>query len=110
MRTHDINELNYFPSISGITNYFGERKVPITVLPLERFADKGFVVAAYPYSGLRTIDVYFYVKYGTDWKLSTMYFYIEPKHRQLRVEERADAIILYDKGDELLSLKVPWPK
>lgn len=102
---HNVDKL-FFRSVEEATNYFNKAEVPIEVLGLKTFKEENLVLAAYPYSGKDTIDIYYFVKNGPNWNLKMLYFHLRPKYRRPRVEETQDYIVLYDKDDELLRIKV----
>jgi hypothetical protein len=106
LKIHNIDQIPYFPSIKELTNFFSDAQVSIDVLKLNKFAGSNFILAAYPYSGLDTIDVYSFVKFGEGWKLNMVYFYLRPKYRELKIVEKSRTIILCDKNDELIRLSV----
>ena len=102
--THNIANLHHFGSVQEITNYFQKVKVPIEVLELKNFSKEHFLFAAFPYSGLDTIDVYCYVKYGEQWDIKMLYFHLRPKARSLTVEETADQIVVFCAKEEFIRL------
>jgi hypothetical protein len=103
---HKIDEFPSFASTAEITNFFSKVNVAIHVLELKNHGTNNFVVAAYPYSGLDTIDVFHFVKWGNGWKIKMVFFYLRPKFRELRIEETKTKILLLDSREELLGITV----
>jgi hypothetical protein len=106
MKIHNLNEIPYFASIDEITHFFNDANVSIDVLQLKRFSSNNVVLAAYPYSGVDTIDIFAFVKYGKGWMLNTVHFHLRPKHRKLKVTETDTKIVIWDADDEILSLTI----
>ena len=107
---HNIDSFPTFSSVNDITIFFSETSVPIKVLELKSHSTNNFILAAYPYAGVDTIDVFHFVKYGNSWKIKMVFFYLRPKYRRLTVAETETKILLFDSKDEskdeLLSLTV----
>lgn len=103
---HDLDEFPAFSSTADITNFFAKAETPIKILELKHFSTNNFIVTAYPYTGVATIDVFHFVKYGDRWKTKMVLFYLRPKYRRLNVEETKAKIILLDLNEELLQLTV----
>ena len=101
---HNVDNVAHFSSIQEITNYFGKVGVSIKILRLKKFGDERLLFAAYPYSGLDTIDVFYFVKYGEQWVLNMLYFHLGPKDRTLRVEERRKQIFIFCGKEEIFRL------
>ena len=106
---HDTRKIAHFDSVQAITNHFSKANVPIKPVKLELFRESNFIFAAYPYSGVDTIDVYVYVKYGDEWVLQMLYFHPRPKSRQIRAKETKSQIVILCGDDEILRL-TPDPK
>jgi hypothetical protein len=104
---HNINEIPYFGATTEITNFFARADVPVEVLHLKNLNTNNFVLCAFPYSGVDTIDVFYFVKYGEGWKLKMLYFCLQPKSRHLEATiENSDKIVLRAKQQELLRITV----
>jgi len=101
---HNLSNFPLFKSVQEATNFFGKAEIVIKVLKLTQFEHDHLLLAAYPYSGKDTIDVYCFVKYGDYWVIKMLYFHLRPKARHLRVEESADQIMVYCGKEELVRL------
>src|ERR1043166_2682951 len=106
---HDTRKIAHFVSVQAITNHFSKANVPIKPVKLELFRETHFIFAAYPYSGLDTIDVYVFVKYGEEWVLQMLYLHPRPKSRQMHARETKNQIEILCGDDEIFRL-TPDPK
>ena len=75
-------------------------------------SDQYFWVAAYPYSGVDTIDLYCFVHNGPrQWRVQMLYFALRPKTRTLTVLEHETSMIVKDGDQELVRVAIkPGPK
>ena len=105
-KIHNLNQIPYFASTNEIVKFFKDASVPIDILPIKQFVESNIIIAAYPYAGSDTIDVFSFVKYGDRWQVNMVYFYFKPKHRRLKITETTSTIILYDDDVEILRLTV----
>jgi hypothetical protein len=103
---HNIGKIPGFDSSQEITNFFAKANVPIQAFELKEFKNNNYVLAAFPYSGNNTIDLYYFVKFGDKWDVKMLYFYLNPKYRELRVEENQGQIIVFDRKEEIIRLTV----
>jgi len=106
LASHNFNAFPPFQSKQDITNFFAQNHISIEVFELKNFSSENLVFASYPYSGLDTIDVFYFVKYGERWNLKMVYFYLRPKERKLKLAEQNDRIIIRAAGEDLVSLMV----
>jgi hypothetical protein len=103
---HNVGKIPRFDSTQEITNFFAKANVPVQAFELKEFKNKNYIFAAYPYSGNNTIDLYYFVKYGDTWTIKMLYFYLNPKYRKLRVEEKQGQIVVFDAKEEVICLTV----
>ena len=101
---HNLREIPDFASTQEITNFFHKAEVPISILKLASASTNNFILAAYPYSGKSTIDIFLFVKYGDQWVVKMLYYYLRPKYRKLDAKEDKGRIIIRDKGEEIFSI------
>ena len=105
-KIHEIDAFPAFSSTADITNFFSKECLSSHVLELKVHSTNNFIVAAYPYSGNDTIDVFHFVKWGDRWEIKMVFFYLRPKHRELSVRETNTKILLHAAKEELLSITV----
>jgi hypothetical protein len=103
---HEIDAFPPFSSTADITNFFSKECLSSHVLELKLHNRNNFIVAAYPYSGVDTIDVFHFVKWGARWEIKMVFFYLRPKQRKLSVKETKTKILLHAAKEELLSITV----
>ncbi len=107
-----IHRLNSLSSTNEIAGVFAEKNIPVKVYQLPKQVDRYFWVAAYPYSGLDTIDLYCFVHHGPrQWRVQMLYYALHPKTRTLTVHEQGSSMIVEDGDLELVRVAIkPGPK
>src|SRR5262245_33720024 len=89
---HNVENILFFDSTESIKRYFRTNVLSFDVFPLERYGSNNFVLAAYPYSGLKKIDIYSFARSGNTWGCQMLFFIFEPSTRTLGVRETAKRI------------------
>jgi hypothetical protein len=107
-----IHRLNSFSSTNEILSFFAGRNISIEAYQLPQQVDRYFWVAAYPYSGPDTIDLYCFVHHGSrQWRVQMLYYALHPKTRRLTVLEQGTSMIVKDAEQELVRVAIkPGPK
>jgi hypothetical protein len=108
---HDTDRLIGFTSTNEIIDFFAGHNTPVTSYPLALHTDQYFWLAAYPYSGLDTIDLYCFVHHGPrQWRIQMVYFALSPKTRNLTVVEGETRMVVKDGDEELVTVSVNGTK
>src|SRR5580765_1546516 len=103
-KVHYLDNLLFLKSPQEITNYFAKANVRIDVMRLSIHRERSFFLAAYPYSGPDTIDVYGFIKNGDFWQVKIFFFALHPNNRTLQLRESGKAVSVFDGDKELFQL------
>ena len=101
---HNTESLMWFSSTNDITRHFETSKVSVVTYRLKQHADDYYWLAAYPYSGSDTIDLYCFRHHGPQqWRIQMVYFALSPETRRLTLVERDGEFIIKDGDRQLIA-------
>ena len=104
---HDTSRLMWFANTNDIARHFETNKISVVTYPLKRYADDYYWVAAYPYSGADTIDLYCFRHHGPQqWRIQMVYFALSPETRKLTLIEQETEFVIRDGDRQLISYAV----
>jgi hypothetical protein len=89
---------------SNIDNYFRDKDVPIKTKKITVGEFDYYCIAAYPYSGVNTIDVYCFVHDGDIWRLHMLYYALNPPTRALEFKTEDRTITVYGDRKKLVTM------
>jgi len=98
------DDLRTFKAISDIKTHFEAHQIPIEITELQLPHEKWVFVAAYPYSGMNTIDLYAYVFRKTSWDLFSQTFLMGSKTMKARVKADGEFINIFH--DDVLVMRI----
>jgi len=102
--SRSILVVEYSPT--GIDSFFKTDNVPTKTKQLKVAGLDYYCLAAFPYSGASTVDVYCYVHDGDVWRLHMLYFALLPKYRKIDFVAGRDTITVKDATTKLITMHV----
>jgi len=99
-----IEERRYYIKVSDLKDDFEKHHVPIQLHEGKIGNLQYVIVAAFPYSGINSIDVYCYIYTGVNWRLYTLAFLTDSKAQKLDVVQDQNAIKIVHNDIVVLTL------
>ena len=93
-----IEDRRYFPSLEDLKSAWEKHEIFRKTYEGKVSDTKYVVIAASPYSGVDSIDVYLYISRGVSWRLHAVLFLTHSKTSQIDIKEKGTDIEFVHNG------------